>query len=187
MRETAMYAVGDRAVVEQRGEHQVGGAQQIVFAAHVEEGFLLAGERGLGQVLGGGGGSDRNREFAALAHLAVGPEHLVVEAPGKGRRQHPAADFLADHREAVHVVHVERRQDAADPLVEAALRQEVAVGVGRGRKAARHRDAQSRQTGYHFADRRILAPDQLDIFDFEFFERNDVGIHDGLLVPWDFK
>ena len=63
--EALVHAIGNGAVVEQRGEHLVHGAQHAGLAAHVEEGFLLAGEGGLRQVLGGGRGAHRDRDVRA--------------------------------------------------------------------------------------------------------------------------
>src|SRR5204862_1160761 len=55
--EAVVHAVGDGAVVVQRGEHLADAHQYLVDAFDVEKGFLLAGEAGVGQVLGGGGGT----------------------------------------------------------------------------------------------------------------------------------
>ena len=51
--ESLMDAIGDRPIVEQRGEHMTHRFNYCSFALHVEEGFLLAREGGLGQVLSG--------------------------------------------------------------------------------------------------------------------------------------
>ncbi len=53
MVEALVHAVGNRAIVEQRGKHFLGRADHVFHAADVEEGFLLAGERSVGQVFGG--------------------------------------------------------------------------------------------------------------------------------------
>ena len=55
--EALVHAVGDGAVVVERGEDVPDRLQHVVDAADVEEGFLLAGEGGVGQVLGRGGGA----------------------------------------------------------------------------------------------------------------------------------
>ena len=52
-----VHAVGDRAVVVERGEHVADRLEHVVDAADVEEGLLLAGERSLGQILGRCGGA----------------------------------------------------------------------------------------------------------------------------------
>ena len=67
--ETVMHPVGDGAVVEQRGIHGANGSQQVVLAANVEKGFLLAGEGGLGQILGGGRGAYGEGNIVAVFRL----------------------------------------------------------------------------------------------------------------------
>jgi hypothetical protein len=54
VRKALVHAVGDRPVVEQRGEHVAHRVQHVIGAADVEKGFLLAGEGGVRQVLGRG-------------------------------------------------------------------------------------------------------------------------------------
>ena len=52
--EVVVHAIRDRAVVEERGIDLVHAGEQVLLAAHVQERLLLAGERGLGQILGRG-------------------------------------------------------------------------------------------------------------------------------------
>ena len=59
--ETIELAVGDRPVGEQRRVTTPAGLQQGCLALNVEEGLLLAGEAGIGQVFGGGAGAHRHR------------------------------------------------------------------------------------------------------------------------------
>ena len=66
--------------------------------------------------------------------------------------------------------------------VESALREKVPICLrGRG-EASRNRDTERGQARDHFADRRILAPDELDVRVLQPLEGNDVGIHSALLV-----
>ena len=51
MREALVHAVADGAVVVERGEDLLHLVQHVLDADHVQEGLLLAGERGVGQVL----------------------------------------------------------------------------------------------------------------------------------------
>ena len=44
MIESLMYAIGNCAVIEQRGENFVNGLLDVVQAGYIEEGLLLAGE-----------------------------------------------------------------------------------------------------------------------------------------------
>ncbi len=153
------------------------GGEEVALAAHVQKSLLLAGEGCLGQVLGGGGGAHRDGELAALAHLVPGLEHLLVEARRKRGFQHPAANLLAHLRQPLDVIHVEWRQRGANPLVQPALGQKIAIGVCRGGKPAGHRHPEARQARNHLADRSIFAADQLDVFILEFLERDDVWLH----------
>ncbi|MCU0257243.1 MAG: hypothetical protein MUF60_10940, partial [Vicinamibacterales bacterium] len=54
--EALVHAIRDRPVVVQRREHVADALEHRLDADHVQVGFLLARERGVGQVLGGGGG-----------------------------------------------------------------------------------------------------------------------------------
>src|SRR5690606_13412037 len=55
--EALVHAVGYGAVVEQRGKHFLGGADDVVRPPNVQEGFLLTGKGGIRQVFGGSGGA----------------------------------------------------------------------------------------------------------------------------------
>jgi hypothetical protein len=71
--EAVVHAIGDRAVVVERGEDFLDLAQHVIGAGDVEEGFLLAGEGRIGQVFGGSRGTHRDRCPATprcRAHLA---------------------------------------------------------------------------------------------------------------------
>jgi hypothetical protein len=81
--EALVHAVGDGAVVEQRSEHFLGRADHVFDATDVQEGFLLAGERGVRQVFGGGRG-------------AHGDSHVVVAG---GQRGEGRTDFGVQLRE----------------------------------------------------------------------------------------
>ena len=90
VREALMHAIGDRAIVEQRGEHFVHALEQRVAAAHVEERFLLTGERCVRQVLGRRRGAHGDGDVAPAAHALEGFEDLALELRRKRRRQNPA-------------------------------------------------------------------------------------------------
>ena len=61
-------AIGDGAVVVERGEHLAHRIDEGIRAAHVEERLLLPGEGCVGQVLGGGGGTHRHRAVGLVDH-----------------------------------------------------------------------------------------------------------------------
>ena len=57
MLEAVVDPVGNGAVVVEGGKDFLDLVDHVVRATHVEEGFLLTGERGIGQVFGRGGGA----------------------------------------------------------------------------------------------------------------------------------
>ena len=74
-------------------------------------------------------------------------------------------------------VDVEVGKQAADALVESALREEVTVRVRGGREPARDRYAKAGQRGDHLAERGVLAPDQRDVGVSELLKRDDIWFH----------
>src|SRR3546814_17391591 len=73
--EAVVHAVGDGTVVVEAGEDFLDLAHDVVGAGDVEEGFLLAGEGGVGQVLGGRGRTHRHGHVTTsviIAQLSVG-------------------------------------------------------------------------------------------------------------------
>ena len=173
--EALVHAIGDGAIVEQRGEHFVHALQQRIAAAHVEERFLLAGERGIRQIFGGRGGAYRDGNVAPAAHALERFEDLALEPRRERRGQDPLADLRADARERFDVIDVERRQLLGDALGETFVLQEVPIGLRRGRKAAGHVDAGLREVADHLAERGVLAADSLDVVPAELLEGNGVG------------
>ena len=137
--EALVHAIGDRAIVEQRGEHFVHALEQRVATAHVEERFLLAGERCVRQVLGRRRRAHRDGDLAPAAHALERFEDLALELRRERRGQDPLADPRADARERLDVVDVERRELLRDARGEALVLQEVAIGLRGGREAVGHR------------------------------------------------
>jgi hypothetical protein len=84
MVEALVHAIGDRAIVEQRGEHLVNRLDHALEAADVEEGLLLPGEGGIGQILGGRGGTHGDRDILARAEACIGFAHRIRSAAGSG-------------------------------------------------------------------------------------------------------
>jgi hypothetical protein len=62
--EVVVDAVGDGAVVVERGVDLADRGEDRVDPADVEEGLLLTGEGGVGEVLGGGGGERAHLDAA---------------------------------------------------------------------------------------------------------------------------
>jgi len=151
--EAVVHPISDRPVVVQAGEHFVDLARHVFQAAHVEEGLLLAGERGVGQVFGGGRGANRHFDIVAeaLAHLGPGIANRVAEGLGQGCFDDPAADFLAGCRQFAHILDIQRFQSGPNLFVQPGFGQEIAESIGRGGKSAGHVHAHGRQICDHFA------------------------------------
>ena len=186
--EIVVHAVGDGPVVEEGRVYLVHRGEQVLLAAHVEEGFLLPCERGLRQILRGCRGAHGDGELGAAAHLAKCSEDLVPQALRERSGEHPAADLLADRGKPLHVVDVERAEHLGDAAAQILLREKIAVGVRGRRESPRNRDPEARQRRDHLADRGVLAAHDLDVLALQFLKRNDVRIHRflySLLVrPW---
>ncbi|MNT06434.1 hypothetical protein D3C72_1410990 [compost metagenome] len=146
-----VHAIGNGAVVVQRREHVADLVQHVVDAHDVQEGFLLAGERGVGQVFGRGGRAHGERTLAVGVELGEGVADLGFEFRRERRIDDPLADLRAGGSQLAHVFGVQRGQAFSDPLVQAGGLQEIAEGVGGRGKAARHADTRARQLADHFA------------------------------------
>ena len=112
--EVVVHAVGDRAVVVERGEHLADRLQHAVDALDVQEGLLLAGERGVGQVLGGGAGAYGEGDLVAPVDQAlVRRADVGLEVLGERLVGDLLADRLADLGQRPGVVGVEVLELAA--------------------------------------------------------------------------
>ena len=155
-------------------------------ASDIQECFLLPGKRCVRQIFGGRRRADRDGKFSGIAgrfsHFAPGIQDFTVQPRRERRREHPTADLRADDAEPLHVIHVERLERTADAFVKAILREEISIRVRGGREPAGHRDAESRQSGYHFPDGSVFAADQLNVFVLQLLKGNDVRLHSSLLV-----
>ena len=117
--EPVVHPVGDRAVVVQGGVDLTHGLQHRVDPAHVEEGLLLAGERGVGQVLRGALRTygERRARRRPSDELLEGRPDLVLEPVGERLLDDPAADPLAGPGQRPGVVGV---QALASPAIRSA-------------------------------------------------------------------
>ena len=130
-------------------------------ADDVQEGFLLPGERGVGQILGGGRGThrDRGRGAGHLAQLIPALVDRFLQRRLERRFDYPAPNFAPGLRQRVHITRIERFEPTVDPFAEAGLRHEIPEGLRGGREAPGHRHAQLRELTDHFAQRCVLAAD----------------------------
>jgi len=169
-------AVADGTVVVQRREHLLDLLQHAVDVADIQEGFLLAGKRGVGQVFGGGRRAHRvRRSRVAGGQLVVGRANRLLERRRQRGGADPAADLGAGLRQGLDVVDIQRSQLRADALGQAAVAQELAKRVRRGGKPTGHTHTAGRELADHFAEAGVLAADRLDIGHPQLVKRYDQG------------
>ena len=124
--------------------------KQRCSAANVQKRFLLAGERGIGQVFGGSARPHRHRQGIgvcafARAQFGVGALDCGGERIGNGRGDDPRANFSAGSCNRGEVVRVQRGNTRCDAFIEPACCQRGAVCTSSDNKARRHRQASARQ------------------------------------------
>ena len=126
----------------------------ILQTADVQIGFLLAGKGCIGQVFGGGGRAHGNRNvFAARFCNQFVPRGFQFGFQMLGERgiQNPLANFRTHARQLGHIVHIQLGKCIGNALVQPALRQKCAIGIGGGGKTAGHAHAFACKLRNHFA------------------------------------
>ncbi len=161
--EAVVHAIGNGAIVEQRCENLMHRLQYGRVAPHVEECFLLAGERRFRQIFRRCGGTHGDRDLLAAAHAPELFQHRFFQLGREGCGENPLADLLARHRELLDVFNVEIGQRATDAFVEPGLLQEVAVGLCRGGETTGNAHTGIRERADHLTERGILAADDFDV------------------------
>lgn len=133
----------------------------VVEAADVQEGFLLACERGVGEVFSGGGGADRHGDVGAAGvghHLVPSFLDVGIQLGRERGVDDPLADFLAHPGQFADVVDIEFGQRGVDLVGQAIVLQEIPVCLSSGGKAAGNTNAGARQLTDHFAEEAFLPP-----------------------------
>ena len=162
VREALVHAIGDGAVVVERGEDLLIASKNVVHAIDIEKCFLLAGERGVGQVLGGGGrahGERRVRRRRAPARRRPSRSR-ASSAGGKRRCDDPAADLArppwrARRRRRRRASRGARAMRSARSLCARNSRKATAVVA----KPPGTRTPRAGELADHFAERGVLAAD----------------------------
>jgi hypothetical protein len=190
MLETLMYAIGDRAIVVERSEDFLHLVQHVVDANHVEERFLLAGERGVWKILGGGRRAHGDGDVigtGVLAQLDISRADRLFELSGQGGVDDPATDLLARRHQRIDVIHVERSQAFLDALGQAALFQILLERISGGGEAARHGHPKLGEVADHFAERGVLAADLAQVSHAQLVEPKHQIVQGCLLksIQWD--
>ena len=151
-----LLAVVHGAGFEEGGPAALDGLDHGLGADDVEEGGLLAGEGGVFEVFGGGGGADGD---GAAAEFVVGLGDLEGHGAGHFGGFDGAAAFGGDEVERAAVVDVEGLDALGEGGFEAGVDEEAAVGGGGDDEAGRDGDAGAG----HFAEVGALASGYGDI------------------------
>ena len=132
--------------------------QHFVGAADPEEGILLAGEAGAGQILRCSAGTHRHRyrrQAAAHRQLTVAFRHQVFQLRRKRLRLDGCADGGAGSLQRLQILAIELLQQELQVPLYAGFSHKGAVALGSQGEAGRHAHAGVDQ----FAQRRTLATD----------------------------
>ena len=182
-----VHAVGDGAVVEQRGEHLVHAGFHMRQAADIEHGFLLTGEGRIRQVFSSRRRAHRPADLGAVLFFkrGVGRFERGIESRRKRGVHDPAADLGADLGQLAHIVDIQLVEFGVDPVGQALVSQKLAISMRGGGKATRHLDLPiGGQVTQHFTERGILATYFLDVAHLHFVQAQDVFVH--LFLYWQF-
>jgi hypothetical protein len=181
MIEAVEVAIGDRPVGEKRGIAAPAGGHQRLGAHDVQERLLLAGEAGVGQVLGRGRGADGDRQLLLIragGHLGIG----LPDVGGDLFWKLTGLEGLADRRSGLlqgDAMFVERFHLLADDALQPVGLHEGAIGVRCGGKTAGDLDPLRGEGRDHLAQRGILAPHLGHVLTPQVFEPDEaVAGHD---------
>ncbi len=176
--EVFVFAVADGPVGEQGGEAAAAGVQQVLHAPDVQVGLLLAGEAGVGQVLGRG--RRAHGHVAALAvlvlQIGVGLLHRLAQVPGELQVADQGPDLGAAVAQVVHVRGVEVGEDVPDAVQGAGSVQEAPVSFGRDGEAVRDVHVLFGQVAVHFAQAGVLAAHDINVVVGQVLQPDDVGV-----------
>ena len=176
MGKALVHAVADGAVVIQRGEYFLDFVQHLLDAHHVQEGFLLAGKRGIRQVFRRGGRTHGKAGLIiACAQRGKGVANGFFQIGRERLRLDHAADFSAGCGQGVDVFNIQSGQLGLDFVVQPVVLEKFAKRVRRRGKASGHPHA-LRQLRDHLAQAGVFATYGIHIAHAEFFKRhNQIG------------
>ena len=164
-------AVHDGAVGEQRCHALAHRHVQRFGAAHMQIRLLLAGERCVGQILGGGAAANGHIHAGGLIHMhrAAGGQLLIrlhqlrADQVGQRRLRDARADGGGGGGQFAGIAGRDRLHLLRHPLRQASLAKVQAERVGGHREAVRHPDAQRRECTQHLAQRGVLSTHQQQV------------------------
>ena len=176
MIEAATGAIGDGAIVEQRGKQARAGGEQILGSTNIEKSILLSGERSRGQILGGGRAAHRDIRIRTifLRQLRIGCGNLARQRLGQWRLRYPFAYLRASSFQRRDIARVERAEARAYFIREIVGYQKIEIRLGSGGKPVRYSRPVCTETAHHLAKRGVLSTDQGDIGVAQHLKRTDV-------------
>ena len=186
MLEAVVYAVRDGAVGVERREYPRERGEDLLGPAHVQQGFLLAGEGRLGQVLRRRGGAHRDAALDfAVGEFGIGPHDRVRQIGPQFRLLDPPPNPSPARRERVQVLDVEMGEFTGNALVEPVTGNELPECGSGGGETARHPHPRRAEFSVHLPEGGVLPSDLLHIIDAERIEADDV-LHDkGFRDAWE--
>ncbi len=179
MSEAVVDPVGDRTIVVQAGEHVLDPVQHGIDAGDVQEGFLLAGEAGIGQVFSGRRGAHRHRHRVTpmvATQAGIGIADIGFERRRQWGVGDPGANLSAGGDQGRDIIDIEAGQSIEDAASEILVLDELTVGIGGGREATGDRYTQIGQVADHFTQRGILAADLGEIGQAQAVQPKDIGV-----------
>ena len=168
--EALLGPVIDGAGTVQRGPALLHCLEQVLFAANVEERLLLAGERGVGQVLGRRGRAHRDDQGLG-SELPVGRPDILGDLRRHRGREHELLCLARRRLERLVALHVEPSELREDPLLELRLDQKPTEGLGRNHEGLGHGEPERG----HLAEAGPLAADRRDVLLADLLEHQGVG------------
>jgi len=160
-----MHAIGNRPVIEERGENATAGDQQVFRAADIEKGVLLAGEGGIRKVLGRGRAARRHVRLRSVLSRQVPVRRR--DFPGQVRRhvgiENPAANLGAGPLQLRQIIRIHAFQARLDALGEMIVFEKMPVGPGSGGESVGDPHAFGAQVAEHLAQGSVLATDEGDV------------------------
>ena len=153
-----VHAIGDRPVIKQGGKHLLHRGTNLLQTHHVQESFLLAGERGIRKILGGGGGTHRDSHLIVTGlKLGIGFFQGVIQNFRKRGVDYPLANLGANPRQFVNVVDIQGIQGFVNAVFQAVGGQEFTVSMSSGSETARDGNTSIGEITDHFTEGGILA------------------------------
>jgi len=175
MGKALVHPVADGAVVVQRAEYLADFVQNVFYAHHVEEAFLLPCKGSVGQVFGCRRRTHRERRLRrGGAQHGEGRTNLPLQRCREGLRGDHRANVGTGRSKRTHVVGVKPKKTLLDFLRQSVVRKKVPKCVRGGGKAGRHPHPGG-QMGDHLAEAGVLPAHRLDVAHSQVLKRYDQG------------